>query len=453
MLNLRRTTITANDPFAAVFLAGGHLGGLICDGARLHNESGPALYADRLRADHGVYLRAGFEATGTGQYGAVRLLNAHFASLECDGARIRNDAGPALYADELRVDNGMLLNAGFEAVGAGVLGAVNLRGAHLGSLYCGGAELRNESGPALLAARLRVDQDVFLRDGFVAVGAGERGAVNVIGAHFGELACSGAKLGNQSGPALIATRLRIDHKLYFDEVEALGGGDSVAVYLTDVHIGGAFVFNPTRLAHNTNPHARIDVDGLVYTGLPHGIATSEWLLLLAAGTPDYAAQPYQQLAAAHRAAGHDSQARRILMTQRRDQIHRRAITGRAERVWARFTGLALGYGYQPWRALIGLLVVVASAVTLAVILGDHGALTQVPARAAPTSSACTMVERVGVGLDLGVPLISTGSSARCQAADSATGQILTTTGWVLRLLAWAFATLFIAGFTGAVRKT
>jgi hypothetical protein len=26
-------------------------------------------------------------------------------------------------------------------------------------------------------------------------------------------------------------------------------------------------------------------------------------------------------------------------------------------------------------------------------------------------------------------------------------------GWALQLLAWAFATLFIAGFTGAVRKT
>lgn len=26
-------------------------------------------------------------------------------------------------------------------------------------------------------------------------------------------------------------------------------------------------------------------------------------------------------------------------------------------------------------------------------------------------------------------------------------------GWGLRLLAWAFATLFVAGFTNAVRKT
>jgi hypothetical protein len=38
-------------------------------------------------------------------------------------------------------------------------------------------------------------------------------------------------------------------------------------------------------------------------------------------------------------------------------------------------------------------------------------------------------------------------------AASATGAWLTGVGWVLRVLAWTFAALFIAGFTGAVRKT
>jgi hypothetical protein len=50
-------------------------------------------------------------------------------------------------------------------------------------------------------------------------------------------------------------------------------------------------------------------------------------------------------------------------------------------------------------------------------------------------------------------LITTGARARCEATNTTTGQILTAIGWALRLLAWAFATLFIAGFTSAVRKT
>jgi hypothetical protein len=31
--------------------------------------------------------------------------------------------------------------------------------------------------------------------------------------------------------------------------------------------------------------------------------------------------------------------------------------------------------------------------------------------------------------------------------------VLTVAGWGLQLLAWGFATLFVAGFTGFVRKT
>jgi hypothetical protein len=171
--------------------------------------------------------------------------------------------------------------------------------------------------------------------------------------------------------------------------------------------------------------------------------------LLREGTLGYAAQPYQHLAAAQRAAGHDRAARRILMAQRQDQI-RRALNGRAERAWARFTGLVLGYGYQPWRALLGLLAVLITGAVLAVVLGGSG-LVQVRAGSAP--AACPVIDRIAVGLELGTPLISTPARVRCEATSTATGSALTITGWVLRLMAWAFATLFIAGFTGAVRRT
>jgi hypothetical protein len=161
---------------------------------------------------------------------------------------------------------------------------------------------------------------------------------------------------------------------------------------------------------------------------------------------------FKQLAGAHRAAGHDGEARRVLMAQRRDQIDRRAMTGRAERAWARLTGLTLGYGYQPWRALLALVAVTIIAVVLAVTLGGHGGVARVdphPAAATP----CSGVERVGVGLDLALPVIKTGTRDHCDTTASTTGQVLTAAGWGLQLLAWAFATLFVAGFTGIVRKT
>jgi hypothetical protein len=226
----------------------------------------------------------------------------------------------------------------------------------------------------------------------------------------------------------------------------------VTLGLTGARIGGVLVFAPARLEHTTDPEARLGLDRLTYAGLPVGISSQEWLRLLREGTPAYAAQPYQQFAGAHRAAGHDGEARKILMAQRSDQINRRALTGRGERAWAWLTGKLLGYGYQPWRALLGLLVVAAIAVVLAITLGAHGGIACTDPQP-PAAACCSLVERVGVGLDLGLPLIKTGIRERCDTTTSTTGQVLTVLGWLLQAGAWAFATLFIAGFTGAVRRT
>ncbi len=116
------------------------------------------------------------------------------------------------------------------------------------------------------------------------------------------------------------------------------------------------------------------------------------------------------------------------MAQRQDQLDRGALTGRAERAWARLTGVTLGYGYQPWRALLGLLAVTMIAVVLVVTLGAHGGIARVDPHP-PAATQCSAVERVGVGLDLGLPLIKTGTRDHCDTTASTTGQVLTAAGW------------------------
>jgi hypothetical protein len=96
------------------------------------------------------------------------------------------------------------------------------------------------------------------------------------------------------------------------------------------------------------------------------------LAMLRLATHAYAAQPYQQLAAAFRAEGHDGDVRAILMQQRRDQLERGALTRIGDRVLARATGVLLGYGYQPWRALIYLVGVVLLSIVLAFGFGNLG---------------------------------------------------------------------------------
>jgi len=95
-------------------LAGSHLGPLDCDG---------------LQVDGDVLLGDGFTATGQSDYGALRLLGAHIkGQLNLNGARLTNETGPALIGDGLHVD-GDVFGGGFIATGHGELGAVRLPGA------------------------------------------------------------------------------------------------------------------------------------------------------------------------------------------------------------------------------------------------------------------------------------------------------------------------------------
>ncbi len=425
---------------------------LILSGCRLEYPAQPPLDADRLTATALGLDRA--VITADCETGAVRLLGAHLGRLDCSGARIRNDSGPGLDAEGLQVDQNVFLRGGFEAVGARKNGAVRLLGAHIhGQLNCTGATMRNDSGTALAADGLQVAQDVFLSGGFEAVGAGEFGAVRLLGAHLGRLDCSGARIRNDSGPGLDAEGLQVDQNVFLrGGFEAVGAGSSVTLDLSHVRIGGVLLFAPARLEHTADRQARLALDGLTYAGLPEGISSRDWLRLLREATRSYAAQPYQQLASAHRAEGHDGEVRRILMVQRQAQIDRRALTGRAERAWAQLTGVTLGYGYQPWRALLFLFAIAMIAVVLALTLGAHGGVARTDPHP-PAATRCSAVEQVGIGLDLGLPLIKTGTRDHCDTTTSTTGQVLTAAGWGLQLLAWAFATLFVAGFTGAVRKT
>ena len=337
-------------------------------------------------------------------------------------------------------------------------GAVILVGACIGGhLDCTGAARRNDSGPALVAyGGLQVGQGVFLRRGFTATatGAGDKGAITLTGARIGgQLDCTGAALRNDSGPALIAGGLQAGQDMHLTGgFTATGGGADVAVDLTGAQVGGTLVFDPARLEHAADPHGRLAVDGLTYAGVPQQISVRDWLDLLRDGTPGYAAQPYQQLAAGYRALGDERQAREILMAQRDHELTR-ADTRWPER--GQITKVTLGYGYQPWRALLFLAAVVAVSCVLTVVLGSHGALAQTSLTATPGRS-CTVVQQVSVGLDLNLPVGTTLARANCDLTTdsaSATAAWLAAAGWALQLLAWVFAALFIAGFTSTVSKT
>jgi hypothetical protein len=454
-------TATGSGDAGAVSLLGAHVvRTLDLSRATLTNQSGPALNADTLRVDSDLILDW-FTATGNGDSGAVSLLGAHIGNqLNASGATLTNQSGPALDADTLRIDSDLLLD-GFTATGSGDSGAVRLLGAHIGSqLNASGATLTNQSGPALDADTLRIGDGLLLSDGFTATGSGDSGAVRLLGAHIGsQLNASGATLTNQSGPALNADSLQVDGDLLLTpKFAATGSGD--AVNLSNAHISGRISLNVATIRDSSGKPGKLALDGLVYAGLPQLAdpagkpilsAATEWLEILRARTSGYSPQPYRQLAAASQAAGHDAVTRQILMAQRTDQLDRAKMT-RTERAWGKFTGVTLGYGYQPWRALLGLLGIVILAVILNVSYGAQGGLAHTKASGSP-GTPCSTLERVGVGLNFSVPVVNIGAGGTCGTSQSAAGNTITISGWILQLAAWSLATLFIAGFTGVVRKT
>lgn len=442
----------------AVYLYEARIDGpLDCSGGRFDSASGSGLNASRAQINGSMNCGSGFTATGSSPSGAVSVVEARIGNaLECDGSVMRNNAGPALDAVGVDIKGVVLLREGFTAEGSGDGGAISFMGAGIGGIMeIHRATVRNDSGPALHASLLGIGGLLVVAGGTTLAGASRDGALLLIDARIdGGVEFKTAEVRNDSGPAVAMQQARVGQSVTFgSELRLVARSSHLAVNLAQVQIGSIFTMMPTCCERLKSSSAQIEVDGLTYAGLPQGISSAEWLELLRTATPRYAAQPYQHLAAAERAAGHDSGVRRVLMAQRRDQIESGALTGTGERLWADLSGVALGYGYQPWRALIALFLVLLMSALAAGFMGDRGGLQKVRTQANASAEACQLVDRIGFGLDAGAPLITSGARPKCETTSNAWGSALTISGWVLKVLAWAFATLFIAGFTGAVRKT
>lgn len=527
-------TAVGSGDLGAVRVPHAQIGGqFILTGAAIRNPSGPALRAASIEVRGDVWLHAGFTAEGTGTAGAVCLDSAEISGmLTLGGAAVRNPSGPAVMADDLHTHGGLFLNEDFAAEGSGTDGAIRLLGAHVdGQAHLGPGYIVNSTGPAVAADGLRTGGSLCFDDGLTAAGVGDAGTVRITGSQVGsQLRFGRVIVHNANGPALVAQVVRTQGQVIFhngfvaegitlgatveftgatiggplrfghaaisnlsgaalnaDRVQvadgltlgqafiARGGGSRGAVNLTGTRVGGQLTIHGLGLARvnsRSGIEYRWEIDGLSYTGVPHLPGTTPrraWLDLLGTKTFRYTAQPYQGLAAAYRAQGHDSDVRAILMAQRRDQIARGDLSW-LDRWWGRTTGALLGYGYQPWRALVGLLATVAASLILAGELGVHGGLVKAttdaghrePGAQSHISAAatggfipvepCTRMEVAQRALDLGMPFLPHADSI-CMLSSGATGVALTISTWVLRLVAWAMGTLFVAGFTGIVRKT
>jgi hypothetical protein len=385
------------DHFAAVGgmrLIGAQLdANLTLAGATLSNPGGLAL--DLIRATMDSLNAA--EITCTGQ---VMLTGARVAGdLDLSGARLTADDGrPALAADGAQIDGSLNLAA------VRAHGELSLRTVRVGRrVLLTGAQLHNPGGKACRLSRAQVGADVFCDELTAA------GGLRVAGARIGgELSLRQARLSQPGGEALEAATLQAA-ELSLRTAAAIEG----RVDLRYASVGVLRDDPATWPDH-------LSLEGLTYQALEPRLPARQRLRWLDRDPRGHQPQPYEQLAAHYTAIGQPAQA--VSVRYARERIQRRALPPLA-RAWSRLQDLAVGYGYQPWRALVWLAVLLAAG-TVIFALAPPPALQ---AGAAPHFNAFVYT------LDLLLPVVDLGQKHAFNPAgpEQWLSYVLIAAGWIL----------------------
>ncbi|PJE98504.1 oxidoreductase [Streptomyces carminius] len=176
--------------------------------------------------------------------------------------------------------------------------------------------------------------------------------------------------------------------------------------------------------------------GFTYQNLiPRGRFTlAQRIQWLATATPEYAPEPYEQLATVMRNSGEDADARAVLLEKQR---RRRETLPPAAKLWGYLQDWTVAYGYRPGQAALWMAVVWASG-TLYFARRPPEPLR--PGES-PYWSAPLYV------LDLLLPVIDLGQSGQWKTAGAAQW-----TATALILLGWVLATTVAAGATRLLRR-
>jgi hypothetical protein len=411
-------------------------------GARLHNPAGNALSAGGLIVSGGMFCTAGFVS-----FGRIFLVGARLgANLALRGADLRNPGKMALVLDRATIG---------DCDGS--------------SLTCQGqislVFTRIASGLSLAGAQLEAggDQAALVADGAIIEGTmlleriRTRGMMHMTTARIGQrLILTGAHLESPAGMALFLSGTEIAADMFCRDATVHGGiGLSGArvrgrLELERIRIAcpggqaldarglqaGEFCFLPAEPVQGTVNlgHARIEIirddpalwpdrlalDGLTYQTLDPQLPGGTRLLWLARDPDGYAAQPYEQLASYYNAIGQPSQARRVILA--RERLHRRSGPPLA-RLWSLLQDVTVGYGYQPWRALLWLAILLAAGSILFAAVPPP----PLPGAAVPHFSAIMYT------LDLLLPVVDLGQKHAYNPAGAEQwfSYFLTAAGWVL----------------------
>ena len=388
---------------------------------------GPAFNADRVEVGGGMFCD---EMSTEGE---VRLLGSGLAGqLSLDDARLKGMAGdgggigPALNADGAEVNGGLFCDrlsteGEVRLLGAKVGGQISLDGARLKGMAGDGGGI----GPAFNADGLEVSGAVLAR------AISTEGELRLVGAKVdGQLAVVDASL-NSSDPnrdCLTLTGVTVDELiLVFAKVEgAVNLTDTKTRSLWDAE-GGKFVGKlPDTLK----------LQGLRYESLREPLSAAQRLEWIERSQrQQHYPGVYSELADAYRRIGRRADAREVGVANERRGREDGALF---KRVWSYVLWKSVRYGYENWRAAVGLVMVIAAGSVLFGINQDHFvATTREPPCLSPVIYAT----------DAAIPVLDLGQT-----------RTWTATGWLewielaLAISGYALVAAVIAGLAGIFNR-
>lgn len=302
-----------------------------------------------------------------------------------------------------------------------IQGTLRLDQAHVtGEISLRGARIDNGTGEAIAAASLTVDGDMECNDGFTT-----RGQITFRRAQIaGRLTFQDAVL-DATGASVRLGRLHAA-ELCLRTAQPISG----ALELAHAHVGtledDPAIWPP-----------EIWLNGFTYDSIRHRtgrVPVAERIDWVSRDPLGYRPQPYEQLAAYYRRAGHDNDVRHVLLAKQR---HRRTTLGISGRISGRLLDATVGYGYRPWLAAIWLALLLTAGTAIYATHHPHA----LPGGPVPPFNAFTYT------LDLLIPIGAFG--LRNAYASAGTAQWLAD---ALIAAGWILATAVIAGVTRTVRR-
>jgi hypothetical protein len=309
-----------------VWLVGARLGAnLSFHRATLANPGGVALKLDRATVGD-------FDGSDLVCSGQISLVGAQVASgMSLARATIRNAGEQAIVADGATIE-GTLLLTGMHATGE-----VTMRTGRIGQrIVLTRVRLENPGETALALSGTEIGSDVFCKDASIT------GGVKLTGARIrSHLDLDHVSLINPQASALDARTLNAG-ELSLQPAEPIQG----TVDLSHAQV------NVLRDDPSCWP-SQLDLEGLTYFALEPALPARDRLRWLAGHQHARHLQPYEQLAAYYNGLGQPAEARRVWYARERLQRRGRAPLART---WSVLQDITVAYGYQPWRALLWLVL-------------------------------------------------------------------------------------------------